>query len=164
MYHFLSLIDSPNTEKEECQSKHFRGYQITFYLSLVLLSLLLFIELLQFISKLIGGELLEYFGVQNTIELLMFSFTIALFVYQWNEDVLNKDDEKSGLQEHFLGWALFLAWMDLTIFLGKMDFFGRHIYMSWQIMRNVAWSLAVFIPSLVAFAFGFHSFLYNNYI
>ena len=54
--------------------------------------------------------------------------------------------------------------MDLTIFLGKMDILGRHIYMSWQIMRSMFLSLAVFIPSLIAFASAFHCFLINNEI
>ena len=43
-----------------------------------------------------------------------------------------------------------------------MDFFGRHIYMTWQIMKSMFWNLAVFIPSLVAFASAFHCFLINN--
>ena len=43
-----------------------------------------------------------------------------------------------------------------------MDFFGRHIYMTWQIMKSMFWNLIVFVPSLVAFASAFHCFLINN--
>ena len=43
-----------------------------------------------------------------------------------------------------------------------MDFFGRHIYMTWQIMKSMFWNLVVFVPSLVAFASAFHCFLINN--
>ena len=104
----------------------------------------------------------------------MFSLTIVLFVVQWQDDEMkfnhnhsepwNEEQRKNNhsAQKHLLGWALFLAWMDLTIFLGKMDVFGIHIYMSWQIMRSMFLNLAVFIPSLVAFASAFHCFLINN--
>ena len=104
----------------------------------------------------------------------MFGLTIALLLFQWYDDEMQFSDKEDKAwteeqrkfnhyaQKHFLGWALFLAWMDLTIFLGKMDFFGRHIYMSWQIMRSMFLNLAVFVPSLIAFASAFHCFLINN--
>lgn len=66
------------------------------------------------------------------------------------------------MQGHFLGWSLFLAWFDFTIFLGRFDLFGKHIYRSFHVMKNVAWSMAVFIPSLIAFALAFHSFMRNS--
>jgi hypothetical protein len=69
---------------------------------------------------------------------------------------------KSGAQEHLLGWALFLAWLDFTMFLGRFDLFGRHIYRSFHVMKNVAWSLLVYLPSLIAFALAFHCFLDND--
>ena len=52
----------------------------------------------------------------------------------------------------------------LLLSLGKMDFFGRHIYMTWQIMKSMFWNLVVFVPSLVAFASAFHCFLINNVV
>ena len=66
---------------------------------------------------------------------------------------------KSGAQEHLLGWALFFAWIDLTVFLARFDLFGRPIYLSWHVLSNVAWSMIVYIPTVVAFAAGFHCFL-----
>ena len=160
-------------ERDACQEK-VKGHSITCYWTLVLLSALLLLEFLQLVSKIKEGEPWEYFGLQNTCELLMFGLTIALFITQWyddemefkfNDDPMWSDEKRESnhmIQKHLLGWALFLAWMDLTIFLGKMDVFGIHIYMSWQIMRSVFLNLAVFIPSLVAFAFAFHCFLINN--
>ena len=61
----------------------------------------------------------------------MFGLTIALFVVQWQDDEmkfkstdesLNEEERKLNhyAQKHLLGWILFLAWMDLTIFLGKI--------------------------------------------
>ena len=66
------------------------------------------------------------------------------------------------LQDDFLGWTLFFAWIDLTIFLGRFDIFGKHIYRSWHVMKNVAFSMLVYIPAMVAFAAAFHCFLMNN--
>ena len=167
------MIDLSTDERNECQNK-VKGHSITCYWTLVLLSALLLLEFLQLVSKIKEGEPLEYFGLQNTCELLMFGLTIALFVTQWydnemefkfKDDPMWNDEKRESnhmIQKHLLGWALFLAWMDLTIFLGKMDVFGIHIYMSWQIMRSMFLNLAVFIPSLVAFASAFHCFLINN--
>ena len=79
-----------------------------------------------------------------------------------DDDLSIKHTIKSGLQEHFLGWALFLAWIDLGIILARFDLFGRHIYRSFYVVKNVAWSMSVYLPSLIAFAFGFHCFLRND--
>ena len=136
-----------------CQESNKSGLEVTCYVTLFFLCLLLIFELLQFLSKIKEGELNEYFGMQNSTELTMFMLAIALFVTQWNDNEMNSKkreswedqdrEENHHLQKHLLGWTLFLAWMDLTIFLGKMDFFGRHIYMSWQIMRSMFLNLAV---------------------
>ena len=69
---------------------------------------------------------------------------------------------KSGAQEHLLGWTLFLAWINLTLFLGRFDIFGVHIYRSFHVIKNVAWSMSVYLPSLGAFAIAFHCFLRND--
>lgn len=117
-------------ERIECQDD-VKGHKITCYLTLGFLSALLLVEFLQFFSKCREGEPLEYFGMQNICEFIMFGLTIALFVIQWNDDEMkfgssdeSWDEDTTKLnhyaQKHLLGWILFLAWMDLTIFLGKI--------------------------------------------
>ena len=91
----------------------------------------------------------------------LFSFNNFLLT-DIDDDPSIKHTIKSGLQEHFLGWALFLAWIDLGIILARFDLFGRHIYRSFYVVKNVAWSMSVYLPSLIAFAFGFHCFLRND--
>ena len=91
----------------------------------------------------------------------LFSFNNFLLT-DIDDDPSIKHTLKSGLQEHFLGWALFLAWIDLGIILARFDLFGRHIYRSFYVVKNVAWSMSVYLPSLIAFAFGFHCFLRND--
>jgi hypothetical protein len=46
--------------------------------------------------------------------------------------------------------------------LWRFDIFGKHIYRSWHVMKNVAFSMMVYIPAMVAFAAAFHCFLMNN--
>ena len=59
---------------------------------------------------------------------------------------------------------MFFAWVDLTIFLGRFDVFGRHIYSSWFVLKTVAWFLVVYIPIMIAFAMAFHCFLIEDEI
>ena len=106
-------------------------------------------------------EHLEYddskFCYSNFIIKFSSSYLISIFFSTAPNHVL-----KSGAQEHLLGWALFLAWLDFTMFLGRFDLFGRHIYRSFHVMKNVAWSMLVYLPSLIAFALAFHCFLDND--
>ena len=71
-------------------------------------------------------------------------------------------DNDYWLLEHLLGWAVFLAWMNLTLFLARFDLFGKHIYLSWHVLKKVGWSLVVYVPSVIAFSMAFHSFLRRN--
>ena len=59
---------------------------------------------------------------------------------------------------------MFFAWVDLTIFLGRFDVFGKHIYSSWFVLKTVAWFLVVYIPIMMAFAMAFHCFLIEDEI
>ena len=157
---FLSPTDPKDIQKE-CEEAWMLKYTVTKYFSWCLLTVLIIWEFLQFLSKILTRELDEYFSWQNMIEFLMLTLSILFFVIQYLE---SSDEEKSGRQEHLLGWALFLAWIDLTMFLGRFDLFGRHIYRSWHVMKNVAWSMTVYIPVLMAFATAFHCFLKNDEI
>ena len=141
-------------------------FTITKYSSWGILVILTGIEILQFIMKLVTKELWEYFSKQNICEVLMISFGQAFFVVQYNDLKMGTQSltERDQLKCHLFGWTLFLAWIDLTIFLGRFDIFGKHIYRSWYVMKNVAWSLMVYIPIIVAFACAFHVFLIYNEI
>ena len=138
---------------------------ITRYLTLSTLFLLILWEFLQFLSKAFTCEIWEYFSWQNVLEVALLGLSTAFFVVEFT--MIKLDDDcgmYSGLQMHLLGWALFLAWIDLTLFLGRFDVFGKHIYRSWHVMKNVAWSMIVYVPILLAFAFAFHCFLKNDEI
>ena len=135
------------------------AYQFTQLCSWGLLLILFGLEMLQFLSKVLTSEKREYFNRQNMTEVALLIVTFTFFIVQYNEQ--NKTP-KSGMQEHLLGWALFLAWMDLTIFLAKFDLFGPSIHLSWHVLNNVAWSMLVYIPTIFAFSLSFHCFLKRN--
>ena len=118
------------------------------------------------LSKILAKEFFEYFSWQNVIEVFLLSLSSTFLIVEFVLfDKMEYDCARySGLQMHLLGWALFLAWIDLTLFLGRFDVFGKHIYRSWHVMKNVAWSMIVYIPILLAFAFAFHCFLKNDEI
>ena len=110
-------------------------------------------EILQFLTS----EVKEYFTKQNLIEVAMLVTTLSFFVVQFIDDGF-------WLLEHLLGWALFLSWMDLTLFLARFDLFGKYIYLSWYVLKKVGWSLVVYVPSVIAFSMAFHAFLRRNEI
>ena len=134
------------------------------YLTCASLFLLILWEFLQLLSKILAKEFLEYFSWQNVIELILLSLSSTFLIIEFVLfDKMEYDCGRySGLQMHLLGWALFLAWIDLTMFMGRFDIFGKHIYRSWHVMKNVAWSMTVYIPILLAFASAFHCFLKND--
>ena len=152
--------------QKDCVGKIESMYEVTRFTTWVLLGLLILWEFFQFLSKLLTNEIGEYFtSWQNICELIMFSLSIAFFVFEKIEldDIKSRFKiQDSGIQEHLLGWALYLAWLNLTIFLGRFDLFGKHIYRSWHVLKNVAVSMIVYIPILMAFATGFHCFLKNH--
>ena len=134
------------------------------YLTCGSLCLLILWDFFQLLSKILAKEFFEYFSWQNVIEVVLLSLSSTFLIIEFGFfDKMEYDCGRySGLQMHLLGWALFLAWIDLTLFLGRFDIFGKHIYRSWHVMKNVAWSMTVYIPVLLAFASAFHCFLKNN--
>ena len=131
------------------------AYQATQVLSWGLLVILFASEIFDFLSK-----RFEYFTKQNMTEFLLISVTTAFFAVQYNEKT---QEYKSGAQEHLLGWAFFLGWTNITIFLApRFDNLGRAIHLSWHAMANVAWYMLVNIPALIAFSLAFHCFLRQN--
>ena len=128
----------------------------TNYLTLSLYIVLIVTEILQFTSYVLKDEMRSYFGRQNIIELFMFVTVFIYFAIKWNQP------ENYDAQAHLLGWALFLAWTNLTNYLTTFDFFGERIYWSWAVARNVTTSIIAFIPTVIAFSAAFHCFLSQN--
>ena len=153
-------IKNPN--QKECQDKLMMDLVVTRYISCCLLVILIFWEFAQFISKLVENEIREYLSVQNITEVCMYALSSYFFVRDFIDFNDTTKSKKNEYQSSVLGWALFLAWTDLTIFLGRFDLFGGNIYTTWRVAKNVFWPVMVYIPSIMAFSTAFHCFLSHN--
>ena len=63
------------------------------------------------------------------------------------------------LAEHFAAWMVFFSWIDLTLLFGQMDKLGEYIYMSIDVLQTMAICMIIYIPSFLAFSFGFYILL-----
>ena len=66
------------------------------------------------------------------------------------------------LGNHFGAWAVFLAWISLTNFLGSNSLFGKYIIMAFDVLPKVFKMFFVFLPSFLAFVFSFNMMLKGN--
>ena len=142
---------------DDCKERLKTYYDITKYSTWIFLSFLSGLEIIQFFGKLLNKELLEYFSVQNTIEVFMLSSAQVFLIL---EQIGHGHSHKSMRQ--LLGWSIFLAWINLPNFLGRFDVFGKHVYRSWHVMKNVIMSVVVYLPYMMAFSMAFHCFLIFN--
>ena len=142
-------------ENDQCEDL-LPGKNATNYLTISLYIVLIVAEILQFTSYVLTRETRSYFGRQNITEFFMFVTIFIYFVVEWNQP------DSYDAQAHLLGWALFLAWTNLTNYLTMFDFFGERIYWSWAVAKNVTTSIIAFIPTVIAFSAAFHCFLSQN--
>ena len=66
------------------------------------------------------------------------------------------------LGHHFGGWSVFLAWINITRFLGSSRFFGKYLTMAFYVLPKVLKMFFVFLPSFLAFVFAFQMMLKAN--
>jgi hypothetical protein len=60
---------------------------------------------------------------------------------------------------HFGAWAVFCAWLEMTLLIGRNPSFGVFIHMSINVMKTLLVFIGVYSPVLVAFAVTFHLLL-----
>ena len=56
----------------------------------------------------------------------------------------------------FAAIAMFFAWWEMTMMLGRVPSVGMYTYMSTQVIRQLLTFFAVYSPTLFAFALTFH--------
>eukprot|EP00093_Oithona_nana_P000756 00756.XXX_1254_2264_1 [CDS] Oithona nana genome sequencing. len=66
------------------------------------------------------------------------------------------------LATHFGAWALFFAWIDLTTYLGRFGIIGEYVYIVFNVTKILLRCLIVYVPTLIAFTFGFSMLLHSN--
>ena len=107
-------------------------------------------EILELRSK----SLISYFwSMENVIQLLIIGFTTAFLGFAYYD---------IEISYHFGAISLFLAWMDLTLFIGRLDYFGEYMYIILNVGKTLLKCLTVYIPIILAFAFSFNMLLHSD--
>ena len=63
---------------------------------------------------------------------------------------------------HLGAWSVFMAWINMTILLGHFPGVGVYMFMFKYVTQSIIIYLLVYLPLLVAFAFGFYVLLPRN--
>ena len=111
-----------------CKSNFQQTLMITSCTTWIFLCILTCYEILQFLSKLVAAikgdgysKFHEYYSQQNICEIIMLGLCQSFFIIRSMAPELK--NEESELLMHLLGWSLFMAWLDLTIFLARFNIF-----------------------------------------
>ena len=91
--------------------------------------------------------------IENWVEIGIILFS-AIFFYL--------SPGRVELAHHPLGWLIFMAWMDLLLYLGRFQIFGEIIYMSFDCAKTMTLCILTYSPSFFAFSFGFYVLLHSN--
>ena len=94
-----------------------------------------------------------YFASKENILQLATGFLVILFI------IVTPNNVKLG--SHFAAWSVFAAWLDLTLLIGRIDYFGEYIFMATTIARRLMSFMFVYVPSFFAFAFAFNILLHS---
>ncbi|KAI0226877.1 Transient receptor potential cation channel subfamily A member basal [Lamellibrachia satsuma] len=128
---------------------------ISKYIVMVLAVLNLVREILQ-----LRTQKFNYFGFENTIELTSYLGSILLVTD------FSICQQETGIR---MGWqwqvgavALFVAWMDLLLFIRKIPRFGIYIVMFTDILQTFLQFSLVFFLFVVAFALAFFMLMQNQ--
>ena len=57
---------------------------------------------------------------------------------------------------HLAAWAVFWECLNITQLFGRIDFFGRGIFMAFDVSKEIGTTLLVFAPSMIAFILAFN--------
>ena len=90
------------------------------------------------------------FSPENWLQLLILLLSLVfVFIAPYNTEF--------GI--HIGAWAVFLAWLDITTLLGRIELFGEYIFMAIDVTKTLLKTLIVFTPSFVAFSLTFNMLL-----
>ncbi|XP_035826279.1 transient receptor potential cation channel subfamily A member 1 homolog [Aplysia californica] len=125
------------------------------YVIMALSGFMLLKELLQ-----IYQAKLNYFGWTNLIEWIVY-VTALLLVISFN-DCQRETGYRYVWQWHLGAISVFLAWMDLVLFIQKFPQFGIYVVMFTDILRTFSQFFIVFFLFIIAFALAFYSLFQNQ--
>ena len=82
--------------------------------------------------------------IENWVEIGIILFS-AIFFYL--------SPGRVELAHHPLGWLIFMAWMDLLLYLGRFQIFGEIIYMSFDCAKTMTLCILTYSPSFFCLFF-----------
>ena len=92
-------------------------------------------------------------NLHNWIQCFLISTSVVFLIYS---------EQDFDLATHAAAWMVFLVWIDLTLYIGKLDIIGEYIYMSVIVSKTIFCVLFIYVPSYLAFTFGFYILLKSN--
>ena len=102
-------------------------------------------ELIQLASE----KMLYFKSYENIFE------TVAL-ISTWIFLLMDPHYKALEYEAIFAAIAMFLAWWEMTMMLGRVPSIGMYTYMSTQVIRQLLTFFGVYLPTIVAFAVTFH--------
>ncbi len=126
------------------------AFWISFYLTLAASCVFLLREVVQWFF---AGPRYCWRERENWLEALLLLLTIA-YVF-----CLLMDARSAA---HLGALSVFLAWIDMTLLIGRVPAIGIYIYMSVHVIRLILLFFLVYSTTLVAFALAFYLLLPNN--
>ena len=90
----------------------------------------------------------QYFtSKENYLQVFVYILTVAFIVTVPTDMVA---------ANHLAAWAVFWECLNITQLFGRVDFFGKGIFMALDVSKEIAKMLFVFAPSMVAFILAFN--------
>lgn len=90
-------------------------------------------------------------SLENLLEQVMIWSTILYLIALWiGPRIANL---------HLASWSVFLAWVEMTLMIGRSPRVGIYIYMFTNVIRALMRFLLLYSPTIIAFAIAFHLLL-----
>ncbi|KAK3859862.1 hypothetical protein Pcinc_034051 [Petrolisthes cinctipes] len=99
---------------------------------------------------------LNYLGVENLMEWCCYVMAVCL-VWDFKDCIIRED-----WQWQLGAASIFLAWMNLLLFIRKLPFLGIYVVMFTDILETFLKFSTVFLLFIIAFAFSFYTVLRNQ--
>ena len=92
---------------------------------------------------------------ENYLQVMIYILTVMFIVTVPTDTVA---------ANHIAAWAVFWECLNITQLFGRIDFFGRGIFMAFDVSKEIGKTLLVFAPSMVAFILAFNMMFQSNLV
>ena len=132
---------------EDCWCRHPTTLALEIFLGFLFIR-----ELLEFSTR---GPKQYLTSKENYLQVIIYILTVA-FIITVPTDMVAAN--------HFAAWAVFWECLNITQLFGRIDFFGRGIFMAFDVSKEIGKTLLVFAPSMVAFILAFNMMFQSNLV